>query len=206
MYFEVDHPCIKHKLTILRDKNTNSKQFRELSSELTKFIAYEALKELEIEDVEIETPITRTIGKQIKNDVIFIPVLRAGVGMLDGILDLVPTGKVGFVGMYRDHETKEAVEYYCKLPEVDKNSQVLIVDPMLATGGSLIATIDLLKREGYNKITVITIISAPEGIAALESAHPDVKLYTGNVDEYLNDKKYIVPGLGDAGDRLFGTK
>lgn len=206
MYFEVDHPCVKHKLTILRDKNTNSKQFRELASELTKFIAYEALKNIELEDVEIETPLAKMTGKQIKNDVIFIPVLRAGVGMLDGILDLVPTGKVGFVGLYRDHNTKEAVEYYCKLPEVDKNSQVLIVDPMLATGGSLIAAIDLLKREGYNRITVVTIISSPEGIKTLEEAHPEVKVYTGNVDDYLDDNKYIVPGLGDAGDRLFGTK
>jgi uracil phosphoribosyltransferase len=206
MYFEVDHPCVKHKLTILRDKKTCSKEFRELASELTKFIAYEALKNLELEDVQIETPLTKMTGQCIKNDVIFVPVLRAGVGMLDGVLDLVPTGKVGFVGLYRDHDTKKAVEYYCKLPTVDKNSQVLVIDPMLATGGSLIATIAMLKREGYERVTVITIISSPEGIKALEDAYPDVKIYTGNVDEYLDENKYIIPGLGDAGDRLFGTK
>jgi uracil phosphoribosyltransferase len=169
-------------------------------------IAYEALKNIELEDVTIETPLTTFDGKELKNDVIIVPILRAGVGMLEGILNLVPEAKVGFVGIYRDPETKEPVTYYEKLPENCINPVTFIIDPMLATGGSIIATIDILKNMDFNNIKVISIISSPEGIAKIENSHPDVEIYTGNIDDHLDDRKYIIPGLGDAGDRLFGTK
>lgn len=206
MHFEIDHPLLKHKLTVLRDKNTETRDFRFLASEITMLIAYDALKHVELEDVTVQTPLTDFKGKDLKNDIIVVPILRAGVGMLEGILNLVPQAKVGFVGMYRDPETKKPVSYYEKLPENTKNPLVFIIDPMLATGGSIIATIDLLKKSGHNKIKVISIISSPEGIKTVEEAHPDVEIYTGNIDDYLDDRKYIIPGLGDAGDRLFGTK
>lgn len=206
MLHEINHPLLQHKLTALRDVNTGSKEFRELASEITLLLAYEALKGVELGDREIETPLTAMTGKQVRNDIVIVPVLRAGIGMLDGMLTLVPTAKVGFVGMYRDPETKEPVEYYCKLPENLHEPVAIIIDPMLATGGSLAATVDLLKREGIDNVTIVSILSAPEGIAAIEGRFPDVPIYTAAVDEYLNDHRYIVPGLGDAGDRLYGTK
>lgn len=206
MHYEINHPFLKHKLTVLRDSKTQHKEFRELANEITMLICYEALKNIEIEDYTIETPMAPMIGKRMKNDIVVVPILRAGVGMLDGILTLVPNARVGFVGMYRDHDTKMPVEYYSKLPEDVKNPLVFIIDPMLATGGSVVATIDLLKKRGFNNIVLISIISAPEGIKTVETAHPDVPIFTGNIDNYLDDNKYIIPGLGDAGDRLFGTK
>lgn len=206
MYHEINHPFLKHKLTALRDENTKHKEFRELANEITMLICYEALKNIEIEDYEITTPMCKMIGKRMSNEIVVVPILRAGVGMLDGILTLVPNARVGFVGMYRDHDTKQPVEYYSKLPEDVKNPLVFLIDPMLATGGSVVATIDLLKNKGFKNIVLVSIISAPEGIKTVEAAHPDVQIFTGNVDEYLDQNKYIIPGLGDAGDRLFGTK
>lgn len=206
MYQEINHPFLKHKLSVLRDLKTEHKEFRELANEITMLICYEALKNIEIEDYRVETPMAPMIGKRMKNDIVVVPILRAGVGMLDGILTLVPNARVGFVGMYRDHDTKKPVEYYSKLPEDVKNPLVFIIDPMLATGGSVVATVDLLKKKGFSNIILISIISAPEGIKAVEEAHPDVPIFTGNVDDHLDDNKYIIPGLGDAGDRLFGTK
>ena len=206
MYHEINHPFLKHKLTVLRDLNTKHKEFRELANEITMLICYEALKTIEIEDYEIQTPMTTMTGKRMKNDIVVVPILRAGVGMLDGILKLVPNARVGFVGMYRDHDSKEPVEYYSKLPEEVVNPLVFMIDPMLATGGSAVATIDLLKKEGFKNIIFVSIISSPEGIKVVEEAHPDVQIFTGNVDEHLDENKYIIPGLGDAGDRLYGTK
>lgn len=206
MHHEINHPFLKHKLTALRDENTKHKEFRELANEITMLICYEALKNIEVEDYRIVTPMSPMTGKRMKNDVVVVPVLRAGVGMLDGILTLVPNARVGFVGIYRDHDTKKPVEYYSKLPEDVKNPIVFIIDPMLATGGSVVATIDLLKKKNFTNIVLISIISAPEGIKTVEAAHPDVDIYTGNIDEYLDENKYIIPGLGDAGDRLYGTK
>ena len=206
MLYESKHPLLKHKMSVLRDKNTCFKEFRELTNEITMLILYEALSNIEICDTPIETPLKKTTGKALKNDIVIVPVLRAGIGMLDGCLKLLPNARVGFVGMYRDHETKEPVEYYEKMPADLTDPVFYVIDPMLATGGSLIATIDLLKRKGHKNIKVLTVLSAPEGIKAMEEKHPDVDVYTGNVDEYLDDNRYIVPGLGDAGDRLFGTK
>lgn len=206
MHHEIKHPFLTHKLTALRDINTSHKEFRELSSEITMLICYEALKNIEVEDYEIKTPMTRMIGKRMKNDIVIVPILRAGVGMLDGILRLVPNARVGFLGIYRDHDTKLPVEYYSKLPENLTNPLVFIIDPMLATGGSVVAAIDILKKQGFDHIVLISIISAPEGIKVVEDAHPDVQIFTGNVDDFLDENKYIIPGLGDAGDRLYGTK
>ena len=206
MYHEIKHPFLTHKLTALRDINTSHKEFRELSSEITMLLCYEALKNIEVEDYEIKTPMTKMIGKRMKNDIVIVPILRAGVGMLDGILKLVPNARVGFLGIYRDHDTKLPVEYYSKLPENLTNPLVFIIDPMLATGGSVVAAIDILKKQGYDNIVLISIISAPEGIKVVEDAHPDVQIFTGNVDDFLDENKYIIPGLGDAGDRLYGTK
>ena len=206
MYYESTHPLVKHKLTVLRNTVTQHKQFRELVSEITMLLGYDAMKDLEIEPLRVETPLAGTIGARLKNEGVIIPILRAGVGMLDGMLNLVPNARVGFMGIYRDHVTKEPVTYYEKVPKNLQNPVFFIIDPMLATGGSIIATIDMLKEEGYKDITVIAIISAPEGIKIVEDAHPDIKIYTGSIDECLDENKYIVPGLGDAGDRLFGTK
>lgn len=206
MYYESTHPLVKHKLTVLRNAVTQHKQFRELVSEITMLLGYDAMKDLEIEPLKVETPLAGTIGARLKNEIVVIPILRAGVGMLDGMLNLVPNARVGFMGIYRDHVTKEPVTYYEKVPKDLHNPVFFIIDPMLATGGSIIATIDLLKEAGYKDITVIAIISAPEGIKIVENAHPDIKIYTGSIDECLDENKYIVPGLGDAGDRLFGTK
>lgn len=206
MYVEINHPLIKQKMTLLRDKETKVKQFRELAKEITILVAYEAMKDLEVEKVDVTTPIAKTTGYKIKNDIVIVPVLRAGVGMLDGVLNLAPKARVGFIGMYRDSKTKEPIAYYEKLPENLVDPYFFVIDPMVATGGSLIATIDLIKKKGHRKISIISILSAPEGISAVNEAHPDVKIFTGVVDEGLNEEKYIVPGLGDAGDRLFGTK
>ncbi len=206
MYYESTHPLVKHKLTVLRNTVTQHKQFRELVSEITTLLGYESMKGLEIEPLQVETPLAGTIGARLKNDIVIIPILRAGVGMLDGMLNLVPNARVGFMGIYRDHETKEPVTYYEKLPGDLHSPSFFVIDPMLATGGSIISTIDVLKERGFSDITVIAILSAPEGIKLVEEAHPDVKIYTGSIDECLDENKYIVPGLGDAGDRLFGTK
>lgn len=206
MHYEIDHPFLKHKLTMLRDKNLMHKEFRELANEITMLVCYEALKSIELVDFDIETPLTPMTGKRMKNDIIIVPILRAGVGMLDGILHLIPKARVGFVGMYRDPETHEPVEYYQKFPKDTQYPIAFIIDPMLATGGSMNATIDLVKSKNISNIKVISIISSPEGIEAVEKAHPDVEIYTGNIDSHLNEKQYIIPGLGDAGDRLFGTK
>jgi len=206
MYYESTHPLVKHKLTVLRNAVTQHKQFRELVSEITMLLGYESMKNLDIEPLRVETPLAGTIGARLKNDIVIIPILRAGVGMLDGMLNLVPNARVGFMGIYRDHETKEPVTYYEKLPQDLHSPSFFIIDPMLATGGSIISTIDILKEKGFFDITIIAILSAPEGIKSVEEAHPDVKIYTGSIDECLDDNKFIVPGLGDAGDRLFGTK
>jgi len=206
MHFEIDHPLLQDKMTVLRDRHTGTKDFRFLASEITMLIAYEALKHVELVDRDIETPLAPHRGKAIRNDVVLVPILRAGVGMLEGVLNLIPSAKVGFVGMYRDPATKKPVCYYEKLPQVMNHPIVFIIDPMLATGGSIIATIDLIKKSGVDNIKVLSILAAREGINAVEAAHPDVEIYIGCIDEKLDERKYIVPGLGDAGDRLFGTK
>ena len=205
MHEAVHHPILQHKLSYLRDKQTSNTEFRELISEITMLLAYEALKNVELTPVEIETPIARMTGQRVDHDIVIVPVLRAGVGMLNSLCDLIPTARVGFIGLYRDHDTKLPVEYYVKLPPVTNDPIAILVDPMLATGGSTIAAIDLLKREGFGHIIIVSIVSAPEGLAAVEEAHPDIRIYTAAIDDGLNDNKYIVPGLGDAGDRIFGT-
>ncbi len=202
-----EHPLIQHKLSILRDKDTPVKDFRELVREISMLMAYEVTRDLELEDVEIETPICKAKFKRLKGeDIGIIPVLRAGLGMVDGMLELVPNAKVGHIGMYRDPETKKPVEYYCKLPEDIDKRRLIIVDPMLATGGSSTAAIDLLKEKGGVKISLMCLIAAPEGVKAVQEAHPDVDIFIAALDEKLNEHAYIVPGLGDAGDRIFGTK
>ena len=202
-----DHPLIQHKTTILRQKDTTNKEFRELVEEITMLMCYEALRDLPLEEVEIETPITTTKQKMIfGKDIAIVPILRAGLGMVGGMLNLVPSAKVGHIGMYRDEETMQPHEYYCKLPpDIDKRL-IVVVDPMLATGGSAIDAISQIKSYGGKQIKFLCLIAAPEGIKALQEAHPDIEIYCANVDECLNEKCYIVPGLGDAGDRIFGTK
>lgn len=202
-----DHPLIQHKTTILRQKSTTNKDFRELVEEITMLMCYEAFRDLPLEDVEIETPITKTTQKMLKGmDIAVVPILRAGLGMVNGILNLVPNAKVGHIGMYRDEETMQPCEYYCKLPsDVDKRL-IVVVDPMLATGGSAIDAINQIKSYGGSNIKFLCLIAAPEGIGALSKAHPDIEIFCANVDECLNERCYIVPGLGDAGDRIFGTK
>ena len=202
-----DHPLIQHKTTILRQTSTTNKEFRELVEEITMLMCYEALRDLPLEDVEIETPIQKTTQKMIKGKkMAVVPILRAGLGMVNGMLNLVPSAKVGHIGMYRDEETMEPHEYYCKLPpDIDKRL-IVVVDPMLATGGSAIDAINQIKSYGGAQIKFLCLIAAPEGIKALSEAHPDVEIYCANVDECLNERCYIVPGLGDAGDRIFGTK
>lgn len=202
----MDHPLIQHKLTIIRDKNTGTKVFREVVNEIARLMAYEVSRDMPLEDVEIETPLVKTVQKQLSGKkVAIIPILRAGLGMIDGMLDLIPAAKVGHIGMYRDHDTLEPVEYFVKLPSDINERQLLVVDPMLATGGSAIAAIDVLKRRGATLIKFICLVAAPEGVKALQEAHPDVDIYTAVLDEKLNEHGYILPGLGDAGDRLFGT-
>ncbi|MBR5517559.1 MAG: uracil phosphoribosyltransferase [Clostridia bacterium] len=202
-----NHPLIQHKTTILRQKTTSNKEFRESVEEITMLMCYEALRDLPLEDVEIETPIQKTVQKMVKGkDIAVVPILRAGLGMVNGMLNLVPTAKVGHIGMYRDEETMQPQPYYCKLPDDIANRLVVVVDPMLATGGSAIDAITQIKSYGATNIKFLCLIAAPEGIDALTKAHPDVQIYCANVDEGLNEKCYIVPGLGDAGDRIFGTK
>ncbi len=203
----LDHPLIQHKTTILRQTSTSNKEFRELVEEITMLMCFEALRDLPLEEVEIETPLTKTTQKMIKGKKLaIVPILRAGLGMVSGMLDLVPSAKVGHIGMYRDEETMIPHPYYCKLPaDIDKRL-IVVVDPMLATGGSAIDAISQIKKSGGTQIKFLCLIAAPEGIEALSKAHPDVQIYCANVDECLNEKCYIVPGLGDAGDRIFGTK
>ncbi len=202
-----DHPLIQHKTTLMRQSSTTNKEFREAVEEITMLMCYEALRDLPLEDIEIETPIKKTVQKVIKGkDIAIVPILRAGLGMVNGMLNLVPTAKVGHIGMYRDEETMQPQPYYCKLPDDIANRLVVVVDPMLATGGSAIDAITQIKSYGATNIKFLCLIAAPEGIDALTKAHPDVQIYCANVDEGLNEKCYIVPGLGDAGDRIFGTK
>lgn len=202
-----NHPLIQHKLTLLRDKNTGSKEFRALVSEIATLMCYEATRDLPLEEVEIETPIQKTKTKVISGKTLaFVPILRAGTGMLDGVLSLVPSAKVGHIGMYRDPETALPIPYYCKLPSDIEEREVIVLDPMLATGGSAIDAITQIKEYGPKSIKFMGIIAAPEGLQALTEAHPDVEVYCAALDEKLNEHKYIVPGLGDAGDRIFGTK
>jgi|LFRM01.1.fsa_nt_gb uracil phosphoribosyltransferase len=202
-----DHPLIQHKLTLMRDKNTGSKDFRELLTEITMLMGYEITRELPLEDIEIETPVVKTTAKVIAGKKLgIVPILRAGLGMVDGLVNLIPAAKVGHVGLYRDPETLQPVEYYCKLPQDIAEREMIIVDPMLATGGSAVAAIDVLKRDGAKVIKLVNLVASPEGIEEVHKYHPDVDIYVANIDEKLNDHGYIVPGLGDAGDRLFGTK
>lgn len=203
----MEHPLIQHKLTLLRDKNTGVKEFRELVEELSLLMGYEVTRNLTVEETQIETPICRTSSKVIAGKKLgIVPILRAGLGMVDGMLKLIPAAKVGHIGLYRDPETLMPVEYYCKLPSDVAERDLIVLDPMLATGGSASAAIAFLKDKGAKSIKLVNLIAAPEGIMAVVAAHPDVEIYVAAVDERLNDHGYIVPGLGDAGDRLFGTK
>ncbi len=201
----MSHPLITHKLSIMRDKNTSVKDFRECAHEVALLIGYEATKDLKLEEYDVETPIRKTIGKRIQRQVALVPILRAGLGMVDAIMDLIPASKIGHIGLYRNEETLEPVEYYCKLPTDIAERQVLVLDPMLATGGSAVAAINFIKNRGAKNIKFVCIIAAPEGVKTLREAHPDVEIFCGALDEGLNENGYIVPGLGDAGDRLFGT-
>ncbi len=203
----LEHPLIQHKLAILRNKNTGVKEFRELVSEIAGLMCYEATRNLPTKEIKVQTPVAEATchvlaGKKLA----IIPILRAGLGMVDSMIDMIPSAKVGHIGLYRDPETHMPVEYYCKLPDDIEHRQVFVVDPMLATGGSAVAAIDFLKQHGCKNITMMNIIGCPEGIAAVQQAHPDVDLYLAAVDEKLNEHAYIIPGLGDAGDRIFGTK
>ena len=203
----LDHPLLQHKLSIIREKDTSVKEFREIVSEIATLMCYEATRDLPVEDVEIETPVSKAIVKKIAGKkMAVVPILRAGLGMVDGILKLVPSAKVGHIGLYRDPDTLEPVEYYCKLPRDIAIREVLIVDPMLATGGSASAAVKFMKDYGCTHIKLMCIIAAPEGIKRVIEEHPDIDIYVAAVDEKLNDHGYIVPGLGDAGDRIFGTK
>ncbi|WP_315116607.1 uracil phosphoribosyltransferase [uncultured Clostridium sp.] len=204
---QIGHPLILHKLALIRDKNTGSKEFRELVEEVAMLMAYEVTRDLELEEVEIETPICRAKCRMLQGKkVAIVPILRAGLGMVDGMLSMIPAAKVGHIGLYRDEETLKPVEYFCKLPQDIGERDVIVTDPMLATGGSAVDAITLLKDKGAKYIRLMCLIAAPEGVKAVELAHPDVDIYVASIDEKLDEKGYIVPGLGDAGDRLFGTK
>lgn len=201
------HPLIQHKIGIMRQKSTSTKEFRDLVAEVAMLIGYEATKELPLADIEIETPLVKTTAKEIAGKKLcIVPILRAGLHMADGLLTLIPSAKVGHIGMYRNEETLEPVEYFCKLPKDAADREIFVVDPMLATGGSAIAAINQLKKRGITQIHFLCLIAAPEGVEALTAAHPDVKVFIGALDEKLNDNGYILPGLGDAGDRIYGTK
>ena len=201
------HPLIQHKLSILRREDTSTKDFRELVNEIAMLMGYEVSRDLPLEEVEIQTPIIKTVHKQLSGKKLaIVPILRAGIGMVDGFLSLVPAAKVGHIGMYRDEETLEPVEYLVKLPEDIDQRQIFVMDPMLATGGSAILAVDSLKKRGAANIKFVCLVAAPEGVKKLQDAHPDIDIYTASLDERLNENGYIVPGLGDAGDRLFGTK
>ena len=203
----LDHPLIQHKLAILRNENTGVKEFRELVSEIAGLMCYEATRNLPTEEVEVKTPVAIAKCRMLSGKKLaIVPVLRAGLGMVDSMVDLIPSAKIGHIGLYRDPETHMPVEYYCKLPEDIESRVVFVVDPMLATGGSAVAAIDFLKARGCRNIIMMNIIGCPEGVKAVQEAHPDVEMYLAAVDEKLNDHAYIIPGLGDAGDRIFGTK
>ncbi len=203
----IGHPLIQHKLSIMRQKDTGSKDFRELLEEIAMLMCYEVTRDFQLEDVEIETPICKTNAKMLTGKKVgIVPILRAGLGMVDGMLRLIPAAKVGHIGLYRDPKTLKPVEYYCKLPSDIEEREIIVTDPMLATGGSSIDAIQLLKNKGAKNIRLMCLIAAPEGVEAVRKAHPDVEIYVANIDDYLNDHGYIVPGLGDAGDRIFGTK
>ena len=203
----LNHPLISHKLAILRNKETGTKEFRELVGEIAMFLCYEAMKDAELKEVEIETPITKTkAGKLDEQNYAFIPILRAGTGMLDGVISVVPNAKIGHIGIYRDEKTFEPVNYFFKVPKDIEKREVFLLDPMLATGGTAVDAIDLLKKKGVTKVKFLSIIASPEGIEKVKTLHPDVQIYCAHIDEGLNENKYIVPGLGDAGDRIFGTK
>lgn len=203
----MDHPLIKHKMTILRKKETSSMEFRQITTEIATLMGYEVTRDLELRDIDIETPLEKTVGQEISGKKIsIVPILRAGIGMVDGLLTIVPSARVGHIGMYRDPETLKPVTYYCKLPKDIENRLVILLDPMLATGGTLVEAIDELKAKGATKIKSLNLLAAPEGIKTVQEKHPDVDIYVCEVDRCLNEHGYILPGLGDAGDRLFGTK
>ena len=205
--FVMDHPLVHHKLAVLRNKDTSVKEFRELINEIAGLMCYEATRDLPLMDVEVETPVATAKCKMLAGKKLaIVPILRAGLGMVDALVDLIPSAKIGHIGLYRDPETHEPVEYYCKLPEDIGNRVTFVVDPMLATGGSAVAAIDFLKQHGCKKIIMMNVIGCPEGIKRVQEAHPDVDMYLAACDERLNEHAYIVPGLGDAGDRIFGTK
>ena len=203
----VNHPLVQHKLTLMRDKHCGSKDFRQLLEEITMLMGYEVTKDLPMKEIEIETPIQKCKSRVIAGKKLgIVPILRAGLGMVNGMLNLMPTAKVGHIGLYRDPQTHLPVEYYCKLPYDVAERDLIVVDPMLATGGSSVAAIDFIKQRGCKSITLMCLVGCPEGVAAVQKAHPDVDIYIAAIDEKLNENKYIVPGLGDAGDRLYGTK
>ena len=203
----LDHPLIQHKLSIIRDKNCGTREFRQCVNEIAELMVYEVSRDMPLEDVEVETPITKATTKRLAGKkVVVVPILRAGIGMVDGILELIPAAKVGHIGMYRDEETLQPHEYFVKMLDDLENREMIIVDPMLATGGSAIMAVDALKKRGAKSIKFVCLVAAPEGVKAFREAHPDVDIYSASLDEYLNEDGYIVPGLGDAGDRLFGTK
>ena len=204
---ELKHPLVLHKLSILRDKETGTKKFREIISELSTMLCYEALKDAKLHEIEVETPMCKMKGQTIsEDDYAFVPILRAGTGMLDGLINVMPNAKIGHIGLYRNEETLKPVKYYYKMPKDIEKREVIVLDPMLATGGSGIDAISMLKESGATNIKFLCIIAAPEGIKALEKVHPDVQIYCAAIDDHLNENGYIVPGLGDAGDRIFGTK
>ena len=203
----VDHPLVQHKLTLMRQKECSTKDFRQLLEEISMLMAYEVTRDLPLKEIEIETPVAKCKSKIIEGRKMgIVPILRAGLGMVDGILSIMPSAKVGHIGLYRDPDTHMPVEYYCKLPMDTEERDLIVIDPMLATGGSAIAAIDFIKQRGCKSVTLMCLVGCPEGVSALQDAHPDVDLYIAAIDEKLNANKYIVPGLGDAGDRLFGTK
>ncbi len=203
----MEHPLIQHKIGIIRRTETGSKDFRQMISEIAMLMCYEATRDLKLQDVTIQTPICETTVKELQGKKLaVVPILRAGLGMVDGMLEMIPAAKVGHIGLYRDPDTLEPVEYYCKLPADSAEREVFVVDPMLATGGSSVAAIQMLKDKGVQRIRFMCIIAAPEGVARMQKEHPDVDMYIGSLDEHLNSHGYIVPGLGDAGDRIFGTK
>lgn len=206
MHVEITHPCVQHKLALIRDAETGHKKFRELATEITMFVCYEALKQVSVRQVDVQTPLATASCHMIDEDIVVVPILRAGVGMLDGILSLVPSARVGFLGLYRDEKTMEPVTYYDRMPKEVKSGLCIVIDPMLATGGSTAAAIEVLKKEGAANIVVVCIVTCPEGLQRVEAEHPDVRIYAASVDSHLDEKKYIVPGLGDAGDRLYGTR
>lgn len=206
--FEVlDHPLIQHKLTIIRNKDCGTREFREVVNEIAELMVYEVCRDMPLEDVKVETPVATAVEKRLAGKkVVVVPILRAGLGMVDGVLELLPAAKVGHIGMYRDEETLQPHEYFVKMPDHLDKREMIIVDPMLATGGSAIAAVDALKKRGAKSIRFVCLVAAPEGVKALREAHPDIDVYAAALDDHLNENGYIVPGLGDAGDRLFGTK